>query len=121
MRFKWSVAFTCTCAIVLGAISGLMAGTLLSMLIFIVVPIQTNESIGISKLLFVASTLGGAVVGGIYCRSLIRRSPDEWITPTIHCKYCDYDLTRNRSGQCPECGKRISEAQQKLIEKDHYA
>jgi hypothetical protein len=24
-----------------------------------------------------------------------------------HCKKCDYDLTGNLSGVCPECGERI--------------
>ena len=28
-----------------------------------------------------------------------------------HCAYCDYDLTGNTSGICPECGRRVGEAE----------
>ena len=28
---------------------------------------------------------------------------------TGHCVNCDYDLTGNSSGRCPECGREISD------------
>ena len=115
MRFARSVLFTCACAVILGAVSGLMAGVILS--VFVVSAVSSsgmNE--GVLAVFFLGGcTLAGAVIGGLYCWRQIQNSPDEWITPTIQCKSCDYDLTRNQSGECPECGKTITDAQKKLI------
>ena len=45
--------------------------------------------------------LGGSI--GVFI-AFRRRPPEpaEW-----HCSNCDYDLTGNVSGTCPECGKKI--------------
>ena len=32
-----------------------------------------------------------------------RSKPNQW----NHCRHCDYDLTGNASGVCPECGTRV--------------
>ena len=115
MRFMRSVLFTCACGVVLGAASGLMAGIILSALVVSALSSGGSNDGILAVLLIPVCALAGAVIGGIYSWKLIRESPDEWITPTIQCKSCDYDLTRNQSGVCPECGMAITDAQKKLI------
>jgi hypothetical protein len=73
--------------------------------------------------LFVTMTIAGpvlSVVGGAYyaiggplvflttCAVLWRILPLYYETPG-HCHTCDYDLTGNVSGVCPECGTVISD------------
>jgi hypothetical protein len=115
MRFKWEVFFTCASAAVLGAISGLMVGALLFVLL------AQDEKPVLASIFLGGGVLVGAVIGWGYCRSLIRKSPDEWISPQLNkqfCTSCMYDLTQNTSGLCPECGKPIAEQQQPFIEND---
>ena len=33
-----------------------------------------------------------------------------------HCRECDYDLTGNRSGSCPECGTAVPEEIEKILD-----
>ena len=44
------------------------------------------------------------LLGGVLCRLL----PDK--IKEGHCRNCEYDLTGNLSGTCPECGEAIEQA-----------
>ncbi|MFK7788249.1 MAG: hypothetical protein AB8C95_01990 [Phycisphaeraceae bacterium] len=119
MRFQWSVIFTCACAAVLGAMSGLVAGgVFLMILITLGAPLSRDATPLLGVLLLGGGPLAGALIGGVYCLRLIRQSPDEWISPNLNkhfCTSCMYDLTHNDSGCCPECGKVIPDKQKSLI------
>ena len=52
-------------------------------------------------------TLGGPIVFVTTCAVLWRALPRLYETPG-HCHTCEYDLTGNVSGVCPECGTIIS-------------
>ena len=42
------------------------------------------------------------------------------LLPERYCRKCDYDLTGNRSGTCPECGVMIPARQRSGLENSDF-
>ena len=66
--------------------------------------LRTSDTFGLWLFLIwgigVPLSLGGWWAASVWRRSFDRAKRIE----RGHCAYCDYDLTGNTSGRCPECG-----------------
>jgi hypothetical protein len=51
----------------------------------------------------------GLASGTLFPRVALRLTR---LPPSGHCRQCNYDLTGNTSGACPECGKEVEAEQQ---------
>ncbi len=83
-----------------------------AVLLIIVFEIGLDAGLGLERVPtgLLALSYFAAVAAGTYlpCRALytgLRWEPDP--TDTRFCQQCDYDLTGNVSGVCPECGTAI--------------
>ncbi|MBX2852071.1 MAG: hypothetical protein KTR15_10035 [Phycisphaeraceae bacterium] len=102
----------------LGASVGLIIGLILSWLLLVVVGDQSGAIWNtIFPLIFVGlvSSCGMAGIGiGWYLLTRPTKTLADVLDPTA-CLTCGYDLRRNKSGDCPECGKTVSLEQKRYL------
>ncbi len=109
---------------------GMVAGLLLGLMVvaaYAVVPggtVQAGHGAGMLRGLVVFMSFVGALVGIVVGWRILLRAPDEWLghRHDIHtCAACQYDLTGNQTGACPECGRAIPHRQQRYIRKQAHS
>jgi len=61
----------------------------------------------VATLAMAAGWFTRAAAGGWKLRARARRARRDARVRLGHCAACDYDLTGNVSGVCPECGTRV--------------
>lgn len=91
--------------VVIGAFVGLCVGVFEAFITSRGAPdLLVRMSLHFGQFGFACPPLGG-VLGYIVAKRIDRKRTRRRVEG--HCCYCDYDLTGNESGICPECGERI--------------